>query len=59
MMPGPGGAIRREAKRVQGRLIWVLVLGTLLRLGTGCGVQDSRLGRVSTIKLFDVTSICC
>lgn len=33
MMPGPGGAIRREAKRVQGRLIWVLVLGTLLEAG--------------------------
>jgi Tfp pilus assembly protein PilF len=46
-MPGPGGAIRREAKRFRGRLIWALVLGTLLRLGTGCGVQDSRLGRVS------------
>ena len=41
MMHDPGGVIRREAKRFRGRLIWVLVLGTLLRLGIGCGVQDS------------------
>ena len=47
MMRGPGGVTRREAKRIRGRLIWVLVLGTLLRLGTGCGVQDSHLNRVS------------
>jgi Tfp pilus assembly protein PilF len=47
MLHGAGGVIRMGAKRFRGRLIWALVLGILLRLGTGCGVQDSRLGRVS------------
>ena len=41
MMHDPGGVIRPEAKRFRGRLSWALVLGTLLGLGIGCGVQDS------------------
>lgn len=47
MLHGAGGVFRMEAKRFRGRLIWALVLGTLLRLGTGCGVQEARLGPAS------------
>jgi Tfp pilus assembly protein PilF len=34
-----------EAGRRRSRLGWVLVLGTVLGLVIGCGLQDSRLGR--------------
>jgi Tfp pilus assembly protein PilF len=43
----PGGASRTAAKRSRDRLGWVLVLGILLVLATGCGVRDPRLGRGS------------
>ena len=49
MRRDPEGVIRHEAKRFRGRLIWALVLGILLRLGIGCGVQDSHLGRGSEV----------
>ena len=39
------GGIHPEARRRRNRLGWVLVLGTLLILGIGCGVQNSRLSR--------------
>jgi Tfp pilus assembly protein PilF len=45
MMQDSAGVIRPEAKRFRGRLGWAVVLGTLLGLGIGCGLQDPRLGR--------------
>ena len=44
-MQDSAGVIRPEAKRFRGRLGWAVVLGTLLGLGIGCGLQDPRLGR--------------
>jgi hypothetical protein len=49
-MPGPGWVILRAVKRWQGRLIWVLLLGVLLRLGTGCGVPNSHYGDATGIS---------
>jgi len=40
----PGGASRTTGRRFRGSLGWALVLGTLLVLGTGCGLRDPRLG---------------
>jgi Flp pilus assembly protein TadD len=45
MMQDSAGVICPEAKRFRGRLGWAVVLGTLLGLGIGCGLQDPRLGR--------------
>jgi Tfp pilus assembly protein PilF len=42
-MPDPGCGVSPEAKRFRCRLRWALVLGTLLGLGIGCGVQTPRL----------------
>ncbi|MGO8761455.1 MAG: LytR C-terminal domain-containing protein [Desulfobaccales bacterium] len=44
MMRDPAGVIRPDAKRFRGRLGWAVVLGTLLGLGIGCGLQGSRSG---------------
>jgi hypothetical protein len=43
MMHDSGGGIHPEAQRRRNSLGWVLALGTLLILGIGCGVQNSRL----------------
>jgi hypothetical protein len=39
----PGGASSTAGKRFRGGLSWALILGTLLVLGTGCGLRDPRL----------------
>jgi len=43
MRHDPGGAVSPEVKRFRSRLIYALVLGTLLVLGSNCGVQAPRL----------------
>jgi hypothetical protein len=40
----PGGVISPETKRFRSTLSLALVLGTLLVLGIGCGLQDPRFG---------------
>jgi hypothetical protein len=44
-MEDQGGVIRPEARRFRTRRGWAVLLGALLGLGLGCGVQDMRLGR--------------
>ena len=43
MRHDPGGVVSREVKRSRSRLIYALVLGTLLVLGSNCGVQARAL----------------
>jgi Tetratricopeptide repeat/LytR cell envelope-related transcriptional attenuator len=56
MRRDPEGVIRPEAQRFRRRLGWVMalgilpVLGTLLALGIGCGVQTPRLGPGSDVS---------